>query len=366
MEKNPTINVLICPLNWGIGHATRCVPVIRELLKQGFRVIIGADGLPLELLRLEFPGLEFCRFPGFSPLYPANGNLLVKLFTQIPAFISGIFREHQLLKKLVSDLDLSLVISDNRYGVWHKKVRSVLIIHQIMIKTPRWLRLTEPLLYLANRMLINRFDECWIPDLPGEDNLAGDLSHKYPLPGNAAYIGILSRFETQSTAQKTRNHILALISGPEPQRSIFEDILSKQLPGLNMPAIVLTGKPGSQEEIQTHGNVTSIPHLPARELQNLIHSASAVICRAGYSSIMDLAATGTGALLIPTPGQTEQEYLAAYHEMKGHFAMMKQGEADLAKGLNGLKTCNSITAKANDKLLEQQVSRLIIKIRKSL
>jgi len=364
MESTSVINVLVCPLNWGIGHATRCVPVIRHLQKKGFRVMIGADGLPLEFLRQEFPELPYCRFPGFTPSYSANGNMVIKMLAQIPAFIAGIYRDHQLVKKFVRDHGINLIISDNRYGLWQNKVRSVLIIHQIMIRAPRWLKFSEPILYLVNRLLISRFDECWIPDLPGKDNLSGELSHKYPLPGNAVYIGPLSRFEPESTSRKTRNFILALISGPEPQRSMFEKILSTQLSGLNVPAIVLTGKPGSNDETQTCGDVTLIPHLPTRELQDLLYSASAVICRPGYSTIMDLAATGTKALLIPTPGQTEQEYLAAYHEEKGHFAFMKQSEANVAKGLDRLETCKGITTMTNNKLLEEQITSLINKIRK--
>ena len=364
MESTSAINVLVCPLNWGIGHAARCVPVISHLQKNGFRVMIGADGLPLEFLRQEFPELPYCHFPGFTPSYPANGSMVIKMLAQIPAFIAGVFREHQLIKELVRDHDINLIISDNRYGVWQKKVRNILIIHQIMIKVPRWLKYSEPLLYLVNRLLISRFDECWIPDLPGDDNLSGDLSHKYLVPGNAKYIGLLSRFGQGSVLREKRKYLLALISGPEPQRSIFEQILSKQLSCIDMPVIILTGKPGSSEEVQTHGNVTLIPHLPTCELQDLLYSASAVICRPGYSTIMDLAATGTKALLIPTPGQTEQEYLAAYHEQKGHFYFMKQSEANVAKGLDRLKNYKGITVTTKNILLEEQITSLINKIRK--
>lgn len=364
MKKKTAINVLVCPLNWGIGHAARCVPVIRELRKKGSNVIIGADELPLEFLKQEFPDLPFCRFPGFSPSYPAKGNMLFKLLTQIPAFITGIIREHQFIKKLVKDHAVDLIISDNRYGAWHKKVKSILIIHQIMIKTPRWLSFSEPFFYLVNRKLINRFDECWIPDLPGEDNLSGDLSHKFPSPRNADYIGLLSRFEPSSITSITKPSILALISGPEPQRSIFEEILLKQLSRSNMPAIILSGKPGSSDETYIQGNLTLIPHLPTRELQDLLYSASAVICRPGYSTIMDLAATGVKALLIPTPGQTEQEYLAAYHEQRGQFTFMKQSKADLIKGLDMLKASRSISIEANHMLLEKKIDSVLSKIRK--
>jgi uncharacterized protein (TIGR00661 family) len=360
MEKISTINVLVCPLNWGIGHATRCVPVIRELEKKGFRVIIGADGLPLEFLRQEFSDLQFCRFPGFTPSYPKNGSMFIKMLLQIPAFISGIIREHQFLENLVRDFDISLVISDNRYGVWHKKVKSILIIHQIMIKAPKWIRFSEPLLYLINRLMISRFDECWIPDSPGKDNLSGDLSHKYPLPRNARFVGPLSRFKPKTGERKTGGFILALISGPEPQRSIFEGILTRQLSGLNLPCTILTGKPGSSAQTQLSDNVTLVPHLPTNELQNLLYSASAIICRSGYSTIMDLAATGAKALFIPTSGQTEQEYLAAYHEQEGNFTFMRQNETDLASGIDRLRSHKGITATHKDDLLEANITQLAV------
>lgn len=351
MENHPAIKVLVCPLNWGLGHATRCVPVIRMLRNKGFRVIIGADGLPLEFLRLEFPDLEYCRFPGFSPSYPRDGKMVLRMLASVPAFITGIIREHRLLKILAAELGISLVISDNRYGLWHRKIKSILIIHQIMIKTPQRLRVMEPLLYLINRLMISRFDECWIPDLPGDINLSGDLSHKYPLPRNANFIGPLSRFEPAGGQKKTGDFVLALISGPEPQRSTFEDILTKQLADSDIPVIILTGKPGSSEKAHTIGHVTLIPHLPTSEFQDLLHSASTVICRSGYTTLMDLATVGARALFIPTPGQTEQEYLAKYHEQKGHFAYMKQNNLNLYSGLDRMPAYKGVIIMSRENLL---------------
>ena len=201
-----------------------------------------------------------------------------------------------------------------------------------MIKTPSWLRFIEYPLYRVSRFLISRFDECWIPDDKVSPGLSGDLSHKYPLPGNAKFIGSLSRFEqpVKVAGRKSgEGEIAAIISGPEPQRSIFEDILKKQLTGLNQNAVIISGKPESQVTAVTDGKLTILPHLPVKEMTSVINSSSIVICRSGYSSIMDLQAMGAKALFVPTPGQTEQIYLAQLHQKSGTAMWQAQENLNL-------------------------------------
>lgn len=333
MENSSVKRVLVCPLNWGIGHATRCVPVIRMLINKGFQVIVASEGYPLHFLQYEFPELEFYEFPGFSPTYPKNGNMVLRMLASAPFFLAGILQEHHQLKKLVKELNINLVISDNRYGLWHRQVRSIFIIHQVMIKTPNWLRFAEPILYFVNRLMINRFDECWIPDMAGNENLSGDLSHKYPLPRNAVFIGRLSRFRFGIENRQRDGALVVLLSGPEPQRTILEEKLVNQLLAAKLPCTIISGKPGSGEVVKAIDNVRIVPHLPTVELEKLLHSVSLIICRPGYSTIMDLVATGAKALFIPTPGQTEQEYLAELHQNRGTFCFVKQQDLNLLRDI---------------------------------
>jgi UDP:flavonoid glycosyltransferase YjiC (YdhE family) len=180
--------------------------------------------------------------------------------------------------------------------------------------------------------MISRFDECWIPDYEESPGLSGDLSHKYPLPKNAKFIGPLSRFilpEPFSEKDTANSKIMVIISGPEPQRGIFEDLLTRQLLELNHPGTILSGKPESENHSTFIGKLTILSHLPTDEMNSLLKSSSLVICRSGYSSIMDLHALGLKALFIPTPGQTEQIYLAELHQKSGSAKWRKQETLNL-------------------------------------
>jgi UDP:flavonoid glycosyltransferase YjiC (YdhE family) len=328
MHQRP-LHILISPLDWGLGHAARCIPVISQLIEAGHKVTIAGYGRSLILLQKEFPLLESLELQGFSPSYSRTGIMALHLFLLLPRFILSILNEHHNLKQLISQYHFDIIISDNRYGLWNKKTRSILITHQVMIKTPGWLRFAEYPLYLVSRLLISRFDECWIPDNKEIPGLSGDLSHRYPLPENAKFIGTLTRFaESEKSPGKILNDskIVAIISGPEPQRSIFEELVTRQLSGLSDAAIIISGRPETVKSTIVNSNLTLWPHLTTTELNSVISSSSLVICRSGYSSIMDLQALGVKALFVPTPGQTEQMYLAELHQQAG-TAMWKEQNA---------------------------------------
>jgi len=327
-----SLHILISPLDWGLGHASRCIPVIYELIKAGHKVTIAGYGRSLILLRKEFPNLDSAELKGFSPSFSKTGKMVLHLFLLLPQFIGTIFHEHRNLKSLIQQKKFDIIISDNRYGLWNKQIKSILITHQVMVKTPAWLKFAEYPIYLVSRLMISRFDECWIPDYKESPGLSGDLPHKYPLPRNAKFIGPLSRFkqsESYSEKESDDDKITAIISGPEPQRSIFEDLLIKQLLELKQPGIIVSGKPESVKKATPKGNLTLIPHLPTQEMSELINTSSLVICRSGYSSIMDLHALGSKALFIPTPGQTEQIYLAQLHQKAGTAMWRKQETLNL-------------------------------------
>ena len=369
--------ILVCPLDWGLGHATRCIPIINEFLSNNCRVIIGSSGKQKALLEQEFPNLTFLDLKGYEVEYPKTGSMTLKMLLQLPKINNAIKEEHCWLDKVIDEHQIDLVVSDNRYGLWNKKVKSILITHQIFVKAP----VGEGWIENVLKNYFDKFSEIWIPDVEGENNLSGDLSHKKPLTDNYKFIGILSRFssslrEHRSNLNEEEYDIMAIISGPEPQRTIFEKLVIEQLQKTKLKAIVLRGMPKMNvianevkhhevafipEKIKTDelsaqieqiASLDSLPrndenikifnHFETEEFLNYLQKSKVVISRSGYSTIMDLAILGKKAILVPTPGQTEQEYLAKYHFEKGRFYTQKQNEFDLEKALEELKEYKGI------------------------
>src|SRR5690554_6730686 len=128
--------ILIAPLNWGLGHASRCIPIIRDLIMQRAEVIIGADQLPLELLRKEFPDLEYIEFPGLEIKYKSNSSLIFNMALQANKFFKAFSEEQAFLQKAVKNYAIDAVISDNRYGAFSTSVPSFIITHQVFLNLP--------------------------------------------------------------------------------------------------------------------------------------------------------------------------------------------------------------------------------------
>lgn len=350
--------ILICPLDWGLGHATRCFPLIRELLRQDAEVIIAADKGPLSLLRGEFPELESIVFPGYDIRYPSGGNMLLNMALQAPGILGKIRAEHLMLQDMIGKRKIDAVISDNRYGLWTNKVPCVFMTHQVRIKCPAWLRLLEPLTVRATRLFMEKYTLCWIPDNEEAPGLSGDLSHNIALPSNTSFVGPLSRFAGMSTAgSPDKYNILTILSGPEPQRSILENILLEQLSGTTFKTLLLKGTPG-ESNIRSEGNVTILPHLDSSSMMAAMLQSDLIICRPGYSTIMDLAVLGKKAVFIPTPGQTEQEYLAEVYRRNGSFFSMKQKEFNLERALKESQRYNGFETKIKGEM-EKAVKTLI-------
>ncbi len=339
-------NILICPLDWGLGHAARCVPIIRAMLGSGLNVIIAADGRPYDFLKIEFPELHHLRLPGCRVKYPESGSMALKMLCQAPGIVTGIIRERRILRDIVDRYKIDFVISDNRFGLWSRAVPSVYITHQIMVKCPAGLRFLEPLLYRLHSWFINRYTECWIPDFEGEPNLSGDLTHSYPLPGNTRFIGPLSRFSMNEEGEPL-NDLLVILSGPEPQRSILERIVLTQVKNSPLKVLIARGKTEEAEETAVTEDVRMVSHLETEELNRAILSSRQVLARAGYSTIMDLALLGKKAILIPTPGQTEQEYLADRFMRKKIYYSEPQSGFNLARALKETEGYSGIDLSAD-------------------
>lgn len=340
--------ILICPLNWGLGHATRCIPIIRLLLQKNAEVLIAADGRALALLKQEFPQLTFIEFKGYDINYSDKIPMGLQMMLSAPKLIRGIRREHVQLNKIIEEYRIDTVISDNRYGCWSKKVKSIFITHQLMIKTP----VGEKLLHNLVLHFVKKYDECWIPDTAEHPHLSGDLAHKYDLLNNTFFVGALSRFtkQEQQTTVPTYD-AMAIVSGPEPQRSVFEKIVLDEFKKNKIKGLIVCGKTELNQSRERFENIEVINHLNANEMQEAILKSSVIVARSGYSTIMDLATLRKKAVFIPTPGQTEQEYLAtllAKHKIAGYQPQQafnfKQAlkELDDCSGFHPLKPSNEL------------------------
>ncbi len=303
--------ILVSPLDWGLGHATRCIPVIRYLLQLHCEPVLAGDGPIKYLLRHEFPQLPFIDFPGYHIRYSGKKwSLPFVLAAQIPKILSTIKYENERLRQLVEAHQIEGIISDNRYGLYHSHVPSVLITHQLLIKTP-YGAIADRYLQQLHYRLINRFSECWIPDAQHGGGLAGELTHPHHFPRiPVRYIGTLSRFHNPLPA--AAKHVLIIVSGPEPQRTLFETKCLDQLRHYQHPVILVRGLPGEKQIITSGKNVQVFNHLSGNALQEMMEASSVVISRSGYSTVMDLAVLKKKSILVPTPGQTEQEYLGKY------------------------------------------------------
>lgn len=303
---NKSKRILVAPLNWGLGHATRCIPIINALLTQGFTPVIASDGDALNLLKKEFPGLEFHELPSYKIKYAKNGkNFKIKLLWDSPKMLKAIQKEKKQTKKLVKEFNIDGIISDNRLGVCYKKVPSVFITHQLNVLTGNTTWMTTKL----HQNIIKKFDECWVPDTKKQPNLSGKLGHLKNSKLKIKYLGPLSRF-TKTDAPK-KYDLMVLLSGPEPQRSMLEEKIFDELIGYNDDVLFVKGIIEEEQKISSlRGNIVVYNYMSSKALERAINESKLVLCRSGYTTLMDLAKLEKKAFFIPTPGQFEQEYLA--------------------------------------------------------
>jgi uncharacterized protein (TIGR00661 family) len=326
--------ILVAPLNWGLGHATRCIPIINKLLEFDFEVLLASDGRSLKLLQKELPDLQTVELPAYDIRYSTN-NMVFNIAFQIPKILAAIWKEDKLIKKVVEKEEINIIISDNRFGCKSKNTKNIFITHQINIITP-----FKPLEWLVNKInhfLINSFDECWIPDYEGQNSLAGRLSKVINIK-NAKYLGALSRMEKIDIPIKY--DIIAVISGPEPQRTHFEKIITRELKTTHKKCLVVQGKTDVFERFKVNDKIEIVSFLNSKELNKAIQASELVICRSGYSSIMDLVKLNKKAILVPTPGQTEQEYLADRLKENDLFGIQLQETFSLKKELEEIENYN--------------------------
>jgi UDP:flavonoid glycosyltransferase YjiC (YdhE family) len=333
--------ILVAPLNWGLGHATRCIPIIRELIAQNFDPVIASDGEALELLKKEFPELEHYTLPSYNIRYPKNSLYFTwNLLTQTPHILRTISAEKKVTQHLVQTKNISGIISDNRWGVQSNIVPSAFITHQITVFSG----FTTWLSSKIQQKFIRKFDECWIPDLSDHPNLSGKMGHPKKTGFPVKYLGVISRFEKKVLPIKY--DILVLLSGPEPQRSIFENLMFNKLKVLDIEILMVRGVIEEKQVFERKNNFSVYNYLQTEELEKAMNSSKLVICRSGYTSLMDLAKLQKMAYLIPTPGQYEQEYLSGRLKKlkllascsQKSFGVHKLKEVENYKGLIGFSS----------------------------
>lgn len=306
--------ILLAPLDWGLGHASRCVPLIKRLQGQNNHFVIACTVKQKQFLQEELNGVEYVDLFGYDVMYSTVLPLWIKILLQLPRISSIIRKEHRWLADYVKKNKVDFIISDNRFGFYHEKVESIFITHQLNVQVPVF----KSIINRINVSFIKKYAACWVPDFKEEKkSLSGILSKGNTGLKNIEFIGPLSRFGKKETQQK-KYDVFILLSGPEPQRTLLEDKLVSACISTPYTIVLVRGTSKAMER-KLPLNFSILDVVSSEQLQELFSLSDKVICRSGYSTLMDLHALERKALLIPTPGQTEQEYLAKYwHEKLGY------------------------------------------------
>ncbi|HUH74823.1 MAG TPA: glycosyltransferase [Chitinophagales bacterium] len=350
--------IVVAPLNWGLGHATRSIPVVERLIHYGADVHLAGDGDSLKFISEEFPRLKTHSLPSYNIEYPSGWGGAWKTVMKAPSIIRAIKKEQKAIQKIIIENNIDAIISDNRYGVYSDKIPSIFLGHQIRVLPPKLLRWGSGIILFWHKTYLKNFREIWVPDYEKEHNLSGILSHDLNLKTPIKYIGPLSRFSSYHFSNKEKgNKIVAVLSGPEPQRSYFEEIIAEQLKEINLPSILIRGVVENAPNQQI-GHLTIINYLHTEDLLKEISNAKIVICRPGYSTIMDLSLFGKKMILIPTPGQTEQEYLSENLSQQGKAIVQKQKAINIKEAILQLESVEALSvSKWNYDLLDKEIRR---------
>jgi len=349
--------VLIAPLDWGLGHATRCIPIIKQLQIAGCDITIAASGKTLALLANEFPEIFTVELFGYNIRYTAQKRFFaLKILLQSPKIVLTIQKEHTWLKKIIQEKQFDLIISDNRFGLYTNKIPCIFITHQLLIKAPfKWV---ERLVRLINYHFINKFSACWVPDFEGGNTIAAALSHPKHLPNiPVKYIGPLSRFSPGRQLPKKYDW-LVILSGPEPQRTILEKKIILAAQNMQGNILLVRALPGDTAFIEAPSNCTVVNHLSTTAMQQAFSESEFVVSRCGYTTVMEVLAQHKKAVLIPTPGQTEQEYLAK-HLVKQQWCYCCLQDDDLVYHFNQAKKFGYALPQFSASTLEKAVKELI-------
>ena len=298
--------VLIIPLNWGLGHATRCVSIIESLIEVKAEIIISGSGESGCYLKQRFPEISFLEdCPDYKIHYGPKGVNLFSMLLQWPKLEKAIRNEQVWLKKQVKIHPVDFIVSDHRFGIFHADAYNIFLSHQLNPILPMgWRQLFK----LSQSFKLKAFQEIWIPDGEAPSDLSGELSY-YSGPQLIQRIGWQSRFKNSPAISCEKFEWVGWVSGPETQRTIFEQTLQELFEKSGKKCLLICGQPHLTFDTTVKG-VRRISHLDDGEMKFVIENAEQCFARSGYSTLMDLKTLNVKAALIPTPGQTEQIYLA--------------------------------------------------------
>lgn len=350
--------VMVAALNWGIGHATRDMPIINRLIKKGCRVILASDGAALNVWRREYPELETVELPSWNIKYQKWGSFTLKMASRAPYIIKAIREERKIIAEAIKKYQIDGLISDNRFGAYSPDIPTVFITHQISLRLTPLLRWAEGILFYYNNYFIKNFDTVWVPDYDGSPNLTGELSHRHKLKNEVRFLGPISRFMDlwDGKFPAPEYDVSVVLSGVEPQRTMLEEKLTEQLKALpNTKVILVQGRSDKNETTEIRPGFTVKSYMASEELMETFLKSKYIICRSGYSTILDLAVMKQTALMIPTPGQTEQVYLAEWLGKQGLVVCQDQRKLDVQAGIEKLKTTKGFSLTSDSSVLNNAI-----------
>lgn len=318
-------------LNMGLGHAARSLPIIRRFIGRGWRVIIGSNGRALRFLEQELPGTETVVTPDYAIEYARGSWLVPKLMLQAPRVLARIAEERKFTNHIVKKYSPEMIFSDHCYGAYHRSVPSYFLTHQVYFAMPAGLDAFAHFAALGNFYFHRKFQKVIILDEKGADGgvLSGALGRHPESNRRYAYAGIISSVEKKEPVAPL--DLLVSISGPEPQRTLLETRILSEIETLPGKKVVVLGKSESTARLRSDEDLQVYSHLPREEMSTLFNRAKMIVSRPGYTTLMELAELEKKALFIPTPGQTEQTYLAKRCQQKNWFHAVSQGELKLAE-----------------------------------
>ena len=335
MPKNKRI--LFAIMGWGLGHATRCIPIIKSLMKEN-HVILASNGISATLLKQEFISLQCIDYPDYAIKYPRNKMMLLPLIAlQLPSIIIKLIKEYLQTQKVINDENIDIIISDSRYGAFSKNIQTFFIIHQLRFQLSGIFKSIEFLGEWFNFFMFQHYNAIIIPDVKMIPNLTGDLSHSGKISHHPKihYLGVFCSV-IKLDVEEDIDYLFS-VSGPEIQRTLFEEIILDQISHIQGKKVVVLGKHAAEQSYDYIENTEIYSHVNREKQNELLNRAKFVVCRSGYTTVMELVALKKPALMIPTPGQTEQEYLACYYKNTGLFHTAQQHGLDLLSKLNKIQ-----------------------------
>ena len=301
IQKINNKTILLSPLDWGFGHTSRCVPLIRTLSANCNEIIFAGNATQINFINTEFPLIKTELIDGYNIYLSSQESTYKQVIKQSLKIVKTVKKETTWVKKYVSTNNIDLIISDNRYGFRHPDIQSVFIGHQLNLNLPKFKKIVNQ--QLANQ--INLFNECWIPDNE-ELNLSGSLSKSILIKIARNYIGLLSRFKIKTEVIKY--DYLFIVSGPSPENNIFLNKIEQKIQKSNLKIAIVS----VIKSVNSNTNADYFCLPSTKLLNNLINQSECVVSKSGYTTIMEMVALNKKAILIPTKGQFEQEYLAKH------------------------------------------------------